>query len=111
MTFIRIFIQNILLLFQAVRQMMDYAGWTDGNLFCHIHEKWGLSYMTQIECLVKGANGIWASVCEEGAALGHACSTLTIMNLIRYVFLTIMHISNQNYWTSRFGNFVQNGFE
>ena len=67
----------------AVRQMMDLSGWKDGHLLAHVHEKWGLAVMAQLECLVNGADGIWASVCEEGAALGHACSTLTIMNIIR----------------------------
>ena len=32
---------------------------------------------------MNGGNGIWTSVCAEGAAVGHACSILTIMNLIR----------------------------
>ena len=54
-----------------------------GNLLAHVHEKWALAEMTQLECLVNGANGIWASVCEEGAALGHACSAVTLMNLVR----------------------------
>ena len=63
--------------------MMNLCGCEDGNLFAHIHEKWGLAAMTQLECIIQGANGIWASVCEEGAALGHACSTLTILNLMR----------------------------
>ncbi|KAL9952434.1 hypothetical protein ACROYT_G039691 [Oculina patagonica] len=66
----------------GVRKIMDIRGWS-GNLLAHIHEKWGLGEMTQLECLVNGANGIWASVCEEGAALGHACSTVTLMNLVR----------------------------
>ena len=35
------------------------------------------------ECLKAGANGIWASACQEGAGLGHACSTVTVMNLVR----------------------------
>ena len=70
-------------LYIAVRQMMDLSGWKDGHLLAHVHEKWGLAVMAQLECLVNGADGIWASVCEEGAALGHACSTLTIMNIIR----------------------------
>ena len=61
---------------------MDSRGWT-GHLLAHVHEKWALGEMTQLECLVNGANGIWASVCEEGAALGHACSTVTLMNLVR----------------------------
>ena len=61
---------------------MDSRGWS-GHLLVHVHKKWALGEMTQLECLVNGANGIWASVCEEGAALGHACSTVTLMNLVR----------------------------
>ena len=26
---------------------------------------------------------MWASICEEGAAVGHACSSVTVMNLVR----------------------------
>jgi len=62
---------------------MDSRGWSAGHLLAHVHKKWALGEMTQLECLVNGANGIWASVCEEGAALGHACSTVTVMNLVR----------------------------
>ena len=62
---------------------MDYHGWTSGHLLAHVHKKWALGEMVQLECLINGANGIWASVCEEGAALGHACSTVTLMNLVR----------------------------
>ena len=66
--------------------MMDLSGWLDGHLVTHVHEKWGLAVTAQLECLEFGANGIWASVCEEGAALGHACSTVTMMNLVRYKY-------------------------
>lgn len=66
----------------GVRKIMDARGWS-GHLLAHVHKKWALGEMTQLECLVNGANGIWASVCEEGAALGHACSTVTLMNLVR----------------------------
>ena len=38
---------------------------------------------TQLAVLANGANGIWAGLCEEGAAMGHASSTTTILNLIR----------------------------
>ena len=61
---------------------MDFCNWK-GHLLAHVHEKWGMGDSAQLSCLVNGANGIWASLCDEGAALGHACSTLTIMNLIR----------------------------
>ena len=49
---------------------MNKAGWHDGILSVHVHEKWGLADMAVLECLMHGANGIWASICEEGAALG-----------------------------------------
>ena len=41
---------------------MDARGWS-GHLLAHVHKKWALGEMTQLECLVNGANGIWASVC------------------------------------------------
>jgi hypothetical protein len=67
----------------AVRQEMDKCGFQDGHLLVHIHEKWGLAQTSQLECLINGATGIWCSVCEEGAALGHACSSVTLLNMIR----------------------------
>ena len=36
-----------------------------------------------LSCLAAGADGVWASLCEEGAVVGHACSSVTIMNLVR----------------------------
>ncbi|XP_022787165.1 uncharacterized protein LOC111327287 [Stylophora pistillata] len=66
----------------GVRKIMDSHDWTTGHLLAHVHKKWALGEMVQLECLVNGANGIWASLCEEGAALGHACSTVTLMNLV-----------------------------
>ena len=32
---------------------------------------------------MNGANGIWASVCLEGAVMGNAASCVTLMNLVR----------------------------
>lgn len=68
---------------KAIRQLMDRCGWQSGLLLAHIHEKWSFGEVTQLECLSSGANGIWASICEEGAALGHSCSAVSLMNLIR----------------------------
>ena len=62
---------------------MDKEGWTDGHLLVHVHEQWGMADSTQLECLANGANGIWCGLCMEGAAMGHASSCVTIMNLIR----------------------------
>ena len=69
---------------EFVRSVMDRSGWKSGNLLVHVHEKWAFAEATQLECLSRGANGIWASVCEEGAAVGHACSSVTLMNLVRF---------------------------
>ncbi len=68
---------------KIVRKCMDDNGWQDGNLLVHIHKKWGYANVTQIDCLAAGANGVWASICEEGAGIGHASSIVTIMNLVR----------------------------
>lgn len=67
----------------VVRKKMDDCGFKNGHLLVHVHEQWGLANMTQLECIINGATGIWASLCEEGAAVGHACSTITLMNMIR----------------------------
>ena len=68
---------------ESVRRIMTSRGWESGKLLAHIHKKWGLSEMVQLECIASGADGVWASLCEEGVALGHACSTITMMNLVR----------------------------
>ena len=67
----------------AIRKEMDTCGFKDGHLLMHCHQKWGFQDVTQLEVLAKGANGIWAGLCEEGASMGHACSTVTMMNLVR----------------------------
>ena len=36
-----------------------------------------------MQVLVSGADGIWASVCNEGAAMGNASSCVTVLNLVR----------------------------
>lgn len=67
---------------KAIRTLMTECNW-NGKLLAHIHKKWEFAEVVQLECLSSGADGIWASVCEEGAALGHACSIISIMNLVR----------------------------
>ena len=67
----------------SLRRVMDANGWKDGKILVHIHEKWEFQTASQIECLSRGADGVWASLCMEGAAMGHACSTVTMMNLVR----------------------------
>ncbi|XP_065892202.1 uncharacterized protein [Dysidea avara] len=67
----------------SMRRTMAANGWNDGKILVHIHQKWDLQTASQLDCLTGGADGVWASLCEEGAALGHACSAITMMNLIR----------------------------
>ena len=67
----------------SLRRVMDSNGWKDGKILVHIHQKWGLQTASQLDCLGAGADGVWASLCEEGAAMGHACSSVTLMNLVR----------------------------
>ena len=67
----------------SVRRVMDGCNWQDGLLLFHVHERWDLQTAATLKCLERGANGIWASLCEEGAAVGHASTTVTTLNLIR----------------------------
>ena len=68
---------------KAVRREMDECGFKEGHLLVHVHEQWGMADSTQLECLVNGANGIWASLIIDGASMGHSCSSVTLMNLVR----------------------------
>ncbi|XP_071491060.1 uncharacterized protein [Diadema antillarum] len=65
-----------------IRKIMDDNGWK-GHLLVHVHEKYGNCDTTVLQALMDGANGVWASVCTEGAAIGHASTCVTLMNLIR----------------------------
>ena len=67
----------------AIRRTMTASGWLDGKLLVHIHQKWDLQTASQLDCLSAGADGVWASMCEEGASVGHACASVTMMNLVR----------------------------
>ncbi|KAK3729206.1 hypothetical protein QZH41_002773 [Actinostola sp. cb2023] len=67
----------------AIRKEMDDCGFKDGHLLVHVHEQWGMQDSTQLEILANGANGVWASLCTEGASMGHSTSTVMLMNLIR----------------------------
>ncbi|KAL5271381.1 hypothetical protein ACHWQZ_G001877 [Mnemiopsis leidyi] len=68
---------------KALRSEMKRCGWEDGHLLVHVHEQWGLVQGNVLEMLAMGGTGIWAGICSEGAALGHADSCTTILNLIR----------------------------
>jgi hypothetical protein len=66
-----------------VRNTMDKAGWYGGKFICHMHRKYGMADACAIEALASGCDGVWAAICEEGAANGHACSCTTLINLLR----------------------------
>ncbi|XP_071485516.1 uncharacterized protein [Diadema antillarum] len=65
-----------------IRMVMDANDWK-GHLLAHVHEKFGLCDMTALQILMDGADGVWASVCAEGASMGNAPSCVTLLNLIR----------------------------
>lgn len=78
---------------QEVRDTMDANGWPslfqqdgetlDGLLLAHVHKQWGLADAVVLDVLAAGADGVWCSICEEGAAMGHASSCVTLANLAR----------------------------
>ena len=68
---------------RAVRKEMLRGGWEGGELLFHQHEQWGTMHSDVLEVLAMGATGVWAGVCSEGAAMGHADSTTTLLNLIK----------------------------
>ncbi|XP_071957012.1 uncharacterized protein [Antedon mediterranea] len=67
----------------AVKKEMERCGWKDGQLLFHQHEQWGVMHAANLEVLASGATGMWAGLCIEGAALGHADTCTAILNLIR----------------------------
>ena len=81
----------------SVRRTMDNNGFKDGKLLVHIHQKWDLQTASVLDCLSAGADGVWASLCEEGAALGHACTSITMMNLVRLGNSKILKAYNCTY--------------
>ena len=76
------------------RQIMTENGWEDGKLIVHIHQKFDLQTACQLECLISGADGIWAGLSEEGAVAGHASSSLTMINLVRIGNTKVTQIYN-----------------
>ena len=81
----------------SVRRTMVRNGFEEGKLIVHIHQKWDLQTSSALDCLSAGADGVWAGLCEEGAALGHACSTITMMNLVRLGNTKILEAYNCTY--------------
>ncbi|CAC5393052.1 unnamed protein product [Mytilus coruscus] len=65
-----------------IRKVME-ANHFKGHLLVHVHEKFGYCDAVALQVLMDGADGIWASVIKEGAAMGNAPSIVTILNLIR----------------------------
>jgi len=91
----------------GIRRVMDRFNWESGKLLAHVHKRWGIGDTVQLECLINGANGVWASLCEEGAAMGHACSTITLMNLIRMGNKKVLKMYNCTYLRTAARNITQ----
>ena len=68
---------------KSIRNIMNSCGWSEGKILAHIHQRWDLHMAGTLSCLASGADGIWASMCQDGGELGHACSSVTVMNLVR----------------------------
>eukprot|EP00929_Paragymnodinium_shiwhaense_P052037 TRINITY_DN260_c0_g1_i3.p1 TRINITY_DN260_c0_g1~~TRINITY_DN260_c0_g1_i3.p1 ORF type:complete len:618 (-),score=181.38 TRINITY_DN260_c0_g1_i3:78-1931(-) len=54
-----------------------------GHLCLHVHKQWGMADAVVMDCLAVGVDGIWCSISEDGAGMGHSCSAVTIANLAR----------------------------
>jgi len=81
------------------QQTRDWMGsW--GHLVVHVHKQWGLGDAVVLDALALGADGIWCSLCEEGAAMGHACSAVTLANLARLGNAKVA----KKYHTAKLGN-------
>jgi hypothetical protein len=68
---------------RMVRLTMDRAGFPQGRFLVHLHWNFGLAEASVLSALCNGADGVWAAVCKVGAQVGHACSTMTAVNLFR----------------------------
>ena len=68
---------------RKIRTAMKESGWSSGRLLVHVHAGYGLEEAVTLAALSNGCDGIWCAVCKDGAALGHACSAITLTNLAR----------------------------
>lgn len=68
---------------RMLRLTMDRAGFSEAKFLIHSHWYFGLAEATQLQALCNGCNGVWGAVCKTGAQTGHACSTMTAVNLYR----------------------------
>jgi HMGL-like len=70
-------------LVRMIRLTMNRAGFPQGRFLVHIHWYFGMAEASQLACMANGADGVWAAVCKAGAQTGHACSTVTAVNLFK----------------------------
>ena len=68
---------------RIAKNTMIKNGWKSGKLIVHIHQKFDLQTAAQLACLAAGADGVWAGLSDDGAMIGHASSSVTIVNLLR----------------------------
>jgi len=66
-----------------LRAVMDKHEWK-GKLLAHVHQKFGLCDATNLKLMANGCDGVWASVCDEGAFMGAASTCVLLTNLARF---------------------------
>lgn len=62
----------------------ENGGQKGGHLLVHVHRSFGLAEAVVLQAIQAGADGIWCAIPMDGAQVGHACSAVTLTNLVRY---------------------------
>ncbi|CAB9521346.1 expressed unknown protein [Seminavis robusta] len=68
---------------RLIKLTMQRAGHPDGKFLVHLHMFFGMAEACVLSSMCNGADGVWAALCKTGAQVGHACSTITAVNLFR----------------------------
>ncbi|CAB9496456.1 expressed unknown protein [Seminavis robusta] len=68
---------------RLIKATMHRAGHPDGKFLVHLHMYFALAEACVLSSMCNGADGVWAALCKTGAQVGHACSTITAVNLYR----------------------------
>lgn len=75
--------QDVGKLCRMLRLTMTRAGHKQAKFLVHLHKSFGLAEACVQTALCNGADGVWSAVCETGAQVGHASSTVTAVNVYR----------------------------
>ncbi|CAB9505436.1 expressed unknown protein [Seminavis robusta] len=68
---------------RLIKATMNQAGHPDGKFLVHLHMYFAMAEACVLSSMCNGADGVWAALCKTGAQVGHACSTITAVNLYR----------------------------